>query len=479
MAGYAQGESFEEFRRGLLNDFNSFKNRILDHYADFLEGEWHEYETLMPKERYAAPKPERQPEIVRRRTDAAVDANGDLQWDDSYGVGMREAAAPARPVSDVQVPPVFDIQMAGEGREGKESVLFHGMEILVPQLDFEIVENFTSIGHFAYQWRKLKQQDVAGMIEREVLPVMNGLGLNDHLKYQFLSDYIDMKFPEAGIAAKMSVLHYLLANLGYDVRVAIDSQGTPLLGVASEQALFGVPSVDLDGRIYYLFAPAGLPVGNGVRSCNIPAAPDMGEAFDYRLGELNLPVREGEYDIEYGDLHLKGKVNLNLFPLLYHYPQMEISAYAQSNLQPGVRADIVRQVREQLGGKDKGAAIEDLLNFTQMGFGYATDHDYHGFEKPYFFEENLYYPLNDCEDRALFYTYLLWNALGVEAHLLSYPEHESASVAFPVDIAGKGYRFNGKRFYISDPTFLNAHSGECMPAYTRITPVLDYRYPSD
>lgn len=63
-----------------------------------------------------------------------------------------------------------------------------------------------------------------------------------------------------------------------------------------------------------------------------------------------------------------------------------------------------------------------LLQFVQSGFSYATDDAFHGFEKPYFLEENLFYPKNDCEDRAIFYTYLLWNALGVENQLLCFPD---------------------------------------------------------
>ena len=51
-------KGFEEFRRGLLDNFNSFKSRILEHYNDFLAGEWHEYESLEADMRYTQPKPE-------------------------------------------------------------------------------------------------------------------------------------------------------------------------------------------------------------------------------------------------------------------------------------------------------------------------------------------------------------------------------------------------------------------------------------
>ncbi len=495
----AQTQSFEEFRRGLMEDFNSFKNKILDHYADFLEGEWHEYEPLEPLQKYATPKSEAQPDLsvlnpndtdgqiveeteislfstdeaegetVSRATHSAADAST-LTWD---------AAASAAGRSAVQVPPKFPLQSVKGNREGMDAVQFYGMEILVPQIDFEMMQELPSPGHYAYQWRKLKQQDVAGQVKEGILPIVKELGLNDYLTYEFLLNWINAKFPDAGVTGKVSLLHYLLANAGYNVRIGVNINDTPLILLESNQSLFDMPRIPVDGINYYVFSPSGEPMGPNVRTCVIPAAPDMGKKFDFRLSELNLPMREGEYDFEFGKLHLKGKMNMNILPVVYNYPHMDMNGYTESTLQRSVKEDVVRQVREQLADMDKAEAVNELLTFVQNGFDYAIDQEYHGFEKPYFFEENLYYPVSDCEDRAMFYTYLLWNALGLEAHLLNYPDHESASVAFPKEIRGTGYRYGDKRFYISDPTYLHSSTGQCIPAYKRVVPEIDYRFPGE
>lgn len=508
----AQTQSFEEFRRGLMDDFNSFRNRILDHYADFLEGEWHEYEPLEPLQRYATPKPSSQPDIkvlspaetgadlsitesdqdgqeislfsteetegetIKRDTHSVADASAEgatvgtssLSWDTMGGPAKRAA---------VQVPPAFPLQTGRGDRSGMESVSFYGMEILVPGIDFEMMKELPSPGHYAYQWRKLRQQDVAGQVAEGIMPIINALGLNDYLTYEFLLNWINTKFPDAGITGKVSLLHYILANAGYNVRIGVNIKDTPMIMLESNQELYDMPRINVDGIDYYVFSPSGEPMGPNLRTAVIPAAPDMGKKFDFRIGELNLPMREGEYDFEYGKLHLKGKMNLNILPVVYNYPHMDMNGYTESSLQRGVKEDVVRQVREQLAGMDKAEAVNELLAFVQNGFDYEIDQNYHGFEKPYFFEENLYYPVSDCEDRAMFYTYLLWNALGLEAHLLNYPDHESASVAFPKDIRGTGYRYGDKRFYISDPTYLNSSTGQCIPQYKRMVPGIDYRFP--
>lgn len=516
----AQTQSFEEFRRGIMDDFNSFKNRILDHYADFLEGEWHEYEALEPLQKYANPKPSAMPDIsvlsaeevnddalprvesdgskltsdeeqleisifsteetagetVKRSTYSVADASAEgasegeapLSWD---------AMATTFKRPPVQLPPAFPMQASKGAREGMESVPFYGMEILVPQIDFEMMKDLPSPNHYSYQWRKLKQQDVTGQVTERIMPVIKELGLNDYLTYEFLLAWINAKFPDAGITGKVSLLHYLLANAGYNVRIGVNVKDTPLILLESKQELFDLPRISVDGINYYVFSPSGEPMGPNLRTCVIPYAPDMGNKFDFRLNELNLPVREGEYDFEFGKLHLKGKMNMNILPVVYNYPHMDMNGYTESTLQKSLKEDVVRQVHEQLADMDKADAVNELLSFVQNGFDYAIDQQYHGFEKPYFFEENLYYPVSDCEDRAMFYTYLLWNALGLEAHLLNYPDHESASVAYPKEIKGTGYRYGNKRFYISDPTYLHSSTGQCIPAYKRLVPGIDYRFP--
>ena len=155
---------------------------------------------------------------------------------------------------------------------------------------------------------------------------------------------------------------------------------------------------------------------------------------------------------------------------------MQMDGYARSNVQPKLRSDLVRQIQEQLGGLSDGADVEELLSFTQHVFGYATDQQFHGFEKPYFLEENLYYPLNDCEDRAIFYTYFLWNALGRKSQLIHYPGHEAATVKLDQPGRGTAYSINGEKFYISDPTYIGAHTGMVIPDYKDELPNVDYTY---
>ena len=557
---------FFQFRQGLFDNFRDFKSRILDHYADFLEGEWHEYEPLAPLKRKDRPKPE----IVPSTKDAAPIDNGHIgdpkvnktrlsktmktntlkkntnaifnPSAKGYKVvikgqqvpapkpaqvvaekGSEETPAPSDTVSHPQeqvipevaevvadsvavpevaevvadtvavpevaevvaptpvtIPPTVGFMQSLEDREGKDVVNFYNMEILVPSLDFTILEKTNNVADLGYQWRKLDEQGVNNLFNENVRPIIDGMGLSDYLAYQFLIDYVDAKFPQCGATPKVGLVHYLLANMGCDVRLGLTRGGDPLVMMNCSQTIYEVPRLQIGGSIYNVYAPTNGDISGGVITCELPQSSSYGNQMNFALSSLNLPVNERPYDISLGKIHIKGTVNQNIYPLLYRYPQMDTGDYAASDVLPDVKHDVARQVREQLAGMDPLDATNELLHFVQDAFSYATDRDLHGFEKPYFFEENLYYPTNDCEDRAIFYTYLLWNALDLESHLLAFPEHESASVSLTSDrLYGTSYSLDGKKFYISDPTYIGANTGQCMPTYENVSPEIDFVYPEE
>lgn len=525
---YAQApQSFQEFRQGILNDYQEFRKTILDHYADFLNGTWHEYEPLEPLEKPSAPKPMVVPDvrISKPKTEPVnlpdpviadlpvverpVEDIPEETPDDKPKTPFDVPKTIVPPEAKDEVPPTIKVKpdlggtpllaalpdiprpelpqeetpvvvpVVEESREGKEPVDFYGMEILVPAVDFKIMQQLGSVGDFARHWKLLDEQDVASEALDVLKPKIESLGLNDYLTFEFLCAYMDSKFPGASSATKMSAVHYLLTNMGYNARIALSTKtGDAVILMPSAQTLYGKVYMTLSGERFYVMTAPGVNVmGSPLATCDLPKAASQGKKFDFRIKGLNFPVKERKFDIQYGKLHLSGVVNENIMPVVYRYPQMDTADFAESELDGGLRRNLVDQVRTQLSGMDKVSATNELLQFVQSGFAYATDDAFHGFEKPYFLEENLFYPKNDCEDRAIFYTYMLWNALGVENHMLFYPGHESAAVALDGELRGTSYEHNGKRFYISDPTYVGSRTGQCMPQFETTVPKIDRALP--
>ncbi len=357
---------------------------------------------------------------------------------------------------------------------------FYGMNLQVPKVEFNVKSRLLSTTEFGTQWASLSEQKVAESLMPSFKQIVKSAGLNDYLTYRLVNDYVNAKMPEADNTSKVSVIHYLLANLGYDARLALSTTGIPLLLLPTEQMVYAKMGMMIGSNKYYIFLPDGISdsaiSGAMIRTCTLPAEAAKGNKIDLVLGELKVPMKAKKFDITYGDLRLTGELNENILAMLYRYPQMPMADYARSCPMPELRRDLVSQVQQQLGGMADNQDVETLLSFTQHAFEYATDQAFHGFEKPYFLEETLFYPLCDCEDRSIFFTYFVKYALGLDTQLISYPGHEAATVKLRKPVNGTYYRFGSENFYITDPTYIGASCGMVMPQFKNTAPEVDYDY---
>ncbi len=473
-----QGQSFQEFRQGLLNDYNSFRSGILADYARFLDGIWVEYDGFRGKERVTSPKPESVPEI---------------SGDDNVGESVVLEMADDDPVEDVLVTTLPAPAM--EERETNSIEIFDpsdavfelpvnimswkGVEIPMQDIDLSDIVGTGRLRNFGNRWKTLARDPRTEQLVRIIKTKAVELGLNDYLTFDFVMDYVADRYADCHSTSQMSLVHYIMANLGYDVRLAKDGKGDGVLLAATRQMIYGRAYMLIDGTRYFIFSAPGKEDADEfdrISTCRLPKGAKLGDKLDLQLGKLNLPYSPHNFAIQNGSFRISGEVNANIFPLLHRYPQMQIGEYAHSVIDPDLRADIVRQFKEQLNGRETRQAVDSLLRFVHFAFDYATDQATHGFEKPYFFEEILYYPTCDCEDRAIFYTYLLWNVLGLESHVIGYPGHEAASVCINDGKPGVEYRFQGKDYFISDPTYRGSVTGMCMSAYKTVLPSVDYKY---
>lgn len=521
-AGNAQAQApagFLQFRRQIMRDYSDFKDRVLDHYADFLDGEWHEFEPILtPESPYSEDKPKVLPEFVETdtaETNAASNFNPMAQMSDTALPAFTSSTAnPANPLTagtksapgnferaalgipdpdfifgtlpgqkPLPFPGDCGVLADGESLEldfNKFFFDFYGMNAYIIDAPFDILPEFEGINDTGTHWKMLNAQKGSIETARQLFGLASQLGLNGYLTFRLTEAFVRQRFPEATANGQMSAVHFLLSQMGYDVRPVMANDRLTVMMPFDQKVVYATVYLQGEnGRKYTVLYPEGYVRRKGeplsLRSCAMPAEAS-GKTSDLRLAGLRLPMKPKEFSISNHALTLHGIVNENLRQLLHRYPQMPNGDFASSWLDRELRDSLVAQVREQLGGMERRDAMNALLNLCHYGFDYKTDQEWHAFEKPYFLEENFLYEYNDCEDRAMFMSYLVWNAFGMPCQLIQYPGHESVAVAVDEEVRGRYYNTDGMRFYSTDPTYRGSRIGYVMPPYEETAPTVDKMY---
>jgi hypothetical protein len=140
----------------------------------------------------------------------------------------------------------------------------------------------------------------------------------------------------------------------------------------------------------------------------------------------------------------------------YKYGNLSMTQELKDKLYPQLKAKIDRLPNV--------AAAEILLSWIQYGLEYKLDEKVWGHDRPFFAEESLYYPYADCEDRAVLFSQLVRDLLGLDVILVynANPGHLYTAVAFNEDVPGDYIMVNNRKFMVCDPTYYGAGVGKTM-----------------
>ncbi|MDE6611328.1 MAG: hypothetical protein K2K22_02090, partial [Muribaculaceae bacterium] len=294
----------------------------------------------------------------------------------------------------------------------------------------------------------------------------NGLN-NDWALFSFVSDTADRL--ATGNSRKV-LAQFLLNQLGYRARVAIvPSENRLALYIAPDVQLYGVIFVDLNGIRYYdieakkpysfYMCPKEAPAAKAKIDMHIARTP----AFDTATRSA---VRKGTG--KSAAMQVSATVPEALIDYYSRIPQCDYSVYANATVDPAFKSKVLADLRPAIAGKSETEAAALLLDYVQHAFEYATDGDQFGYEKPFFVEELYYYPKCDCEDRSVFYRFLVRELLGLDVVLLEYPNHIATAVRFNSTVGGDCVSIGGRNYTVCDPTYIGAGIGMAMPSFKNV-----------
>lgn len=248
---------------------------------------------------------------------------------------------------------------------------------------------------------------------------------------------------------------WLLSQSGLQVAMAVDEKDALRLLVATDKQLFNYPTFFVDGQAFYVTDHAPIRKAS-VQPCRFPGTRPLKMVFVHPYTSIEKPVQGKQSLVDenrirffntYPDFCDEGKP-LSSF---YYHAMVPLSKSAQEDLYP--------QLKRLIQGKSAVEAANILLSYFYSEFDYKEDEYVWHSERYFYGEETLCYRFSDCEDRAILYTWLVRDLLGLKTALVYYPGHLAAAIRFQEDIPGDATIIDGARYLICDPTYVGARVG--------------------
>lgn len=457
----SENDEFADFRKELLGEYDDFRKDINAEYIGFLSQAWQEYRLFQGKAPDEMPKP-LSPVLSqeeKNKRDMIVDVNVETKSLTGGNVPLIEKAEEK------------DLFKHLLGQDGDSL-----------QLDF-----FGAALCMRYQHRRFSLSGIAensiGNLWKDIADSRFTLLLADMLRYKQdmqMNDWAYFLLVKK-VASRLSILrsddsrtvflHFLLVQSGYDARLArVDRFLVLLLPVREE--VYARPYLEVDRKLYYVFSDKELKVQSNIFTYQLPEKMIQRPYLSLMIHkELRLPMQPKAFCIKAAGLEVKGEINLNKIRFYREYPSCELSVYASASPDAGLTKQLLASLSTQLSEKPLQEVLNRLLLWVQKGFRYQTDGEQFGYEKPFFIEENFYYPASDCEDRSILFAYLVNRFLEKEVILLDYPGHVATAVYMDkVEVKGTYIRLKGKKYIVCDPTYINAEIGQAMPSYKTMQP---------
>lgn len=432
-------KSFKAYRDSMFADYDRFRSNILSNYAAFLDSAWREYEAFsgvpMPK----IPKP-------------PVPQQAPPDYQPPQAPKPVVVATPDKPAPPEQ-PKAPEPVTPPTPQPNAVWIDFYGLRLPLPKLEMDIPQNISDAENMSAFWNGLQNSNIEAVAEA-IYKTAQLYSFGDWEIYLLSKAYaqtVQGRNPDVSVCLQVA----LMLIMDYDVTMA-QSDGHLLLLIPFEQKVYNRTYVVIGGERYYMFPE----VSGGVSSPGMPE--ERGHKLDLvHTDGVRLPMDPKPFAFTYDGITLKGNVNRNIIRLMADYPSVDVQSHAANVFDSQLRSDIYKQIRQQVSLSDPLQTANKMLHFSQLAFRYKTDDEQFGREKYFFFEELLYYPFSDCEDRSVFFANLVRNILGYSVVLVQLPEHQATAVAFPFEPPKRNYiiKIENSKYYICDPTYMHADVG--------------------
>lgn len=448
---YAQYEKFSKHAKAEYEDYRAQCNA---EYVKFLERAWKEYKVLPSIPR---PKDEVVPPTIMPRQDK--------NKKQAKEIPIENVVSPI--LSLPQPKPISPIYENDKVEEKNFSFSYMGTtcEVRLPK-DLNIRMSGCESCMIATIWKQLATNAMDNTI-RDFLALRLKMQLCDWAYLNLIDTFAKAFCGHGNEAVIMAAFIY--SQSGYKMRLGRDCEKLYLL-YGSKHGIYEKGYIVIEGINYY-------PLDDKVERMEIsdfsfPQEQSMSLYIENAQKFTIRPSAKRKLASEqYHDVTIDSQVNLNLIQFYNTYPSSEVNGnfmtrwkmYADTPMDESVSQMLYPDIKNKIEGLSDVQAVNQILNWVQTAFQYEYDDKVWGHDRAFFAEETLYYPYCDCEDRAILFTRLVRDLLGLKCIFVYYPGHLASAVCLKQQVNGDYISLDGDVYTICDPTYIGAPVWITMP----------------
>lgn len=432
---------YERFRSSSVKNYKDFSNKCDEVYADFLRTSWKWYEGKEPLPL---------PEDLR-----PVSPNPILDEDTVTVIAIPEIVEVPED-EDISVPYINDDDNSCVGFETVMlNFIGRDYEIRMPK-DLDIAINNPTGEELSLNWIYLSMDDHIETTINDCLLTKDKYGLCDWAYFKFIEKLCHEYCTDNNVSTFL--MAYLYSHSGYQMRLAVDGSEVVML-FGSKYQIYDYSYFTLDDLTFYAFKNTS----DKLLICDVPydGEKPMSLAIVYEQptgGDMSN--RRDIRSNHFGNIEVSSRVPKEIIDFYQKYPVASINndfmtrwaIYANTPMTERTKKEFYPKIKQSIAGCEEVDAVNRILCWVQTGFEYAFDDDIWGHDRAFFAEETLYYPYSDCEDRAILFTRLIRDILGLDTALVYFPEHLAAAVKFDTTVTGMSIKLGDDSFIICEPT---------------------------
>jgi hypothetical protein len=470
---------FESWQQQEQEDLQQFVDENDQEFLSFLEKEWQEWQGFQGIVQDKTPKPIEMPVVVKPPLDSSSYTPPPIEETHSLAPSLPKAAPEVKrvlPQVEEVKPREYQHSEAILQKEEEDKLIefnFFGSDLkmtcggasnigLGEPLDKESITTF-------WKAASLVQYEECLNDAQEKQAKMS---LNDWGYYLLLHQIGAHLFGENQNQVTLFTW-FMMSKSGYQAKVGYAQDRVYLL-LPTEQALYGIPYFTFNNTRFYEVSIDGSARATSLTTYdgNYPGAKMRLNLKVARLPQIGGEDRSKTFSFAYLGQEYQVPVHFEqgAIDFFAEYPQTEMGVYFEATPSPKAQASLLNALKPIVDGKAEADAVNLLLRFVQTAFEYQVDAQQFGREKPFFPEEIFFYPFSDCEDRAVLFALLVRELLGLEVIGLDYPGHLATAVKFNGEISGDSVLYQGQRYTVCDPTYINAEAGMTMSTFNGVHP---------